>query len=509
MAGESSKVELVFTSEDKAIVATLQKMDRALDATVVRLNKVEQAGKKSSESVISGFGGMLTKFTSVGGAIAGATASLVAYNAQLGKSRAESDKLSLSLDEMKRVFNVQAGLSGKAGEKAQQQIQNIAGEAAFSIEDANKGAVQLASSGFSADQASGGSLRELLQGMAASNLRGTDPAEVAKSAAQFLAAQGLEKNQKNLRELLQSSQRLFKSSDFQVSDLSQLAGKSVNFQGKLSPSEILGSFDVLRNVQGADTASTGLKVFGERVMGASEDDQRKAILKRMKLTPADVDLTGENIITVLERFSKGMENIPEAQRKGTLQRFFGSEGAASAEVLIRDRAKIGEAISTMSDGKAYEADIREATGGEAAARRRMETMREKLLGGQGSRRDSLIRAAELNALDAGRSPADAAYMADIARNRFGFNFLPDEMAVDAAFGASGSGSYFGRASTAAAERVQREQSSPAMDRAAQDLSKAAEAMQAAAAAQRAAADRPVKVEGPMTFRPPASAAQNR
>lgn len=108
MAGESSKVELVFTSEDKAIVATLQKMDRALDATVVRLNKVEQASAKASTASTAGFersAQTLTKFATGIGMITTATGLVMSMANQL---RREYDNL---ISRQKNAANAQLSIA--------------------------------------------------------------------------------------------------------------------------------------------------------------------------------------------------------------------------------------------------------------------------------------------------------------------------------------------------------------------------------------------------------------
>jgi hypothetical protein len=306
----------------------------------------------------------------------------------------EAEQAAAKADEQSRRFAVQAGLRELEGRAADQRILAIAEEIGAPSEFARKAATQLVSSGFSVSDASGNALRHLLQGLAASNLLDQDPTQLTQALGQFLAATGQEKNAENLRRAIVGSQRLFKATDLQVSDLSQLAGKVQGLAGVMRPEEVLATFDVMREKSNADTAATAVKIFGDRLRGAREDRQRVDVLRQLRLRPEDVDLLGEDVQTVLDRLATGLERVAPERRIGLIQKLFGSEVSSPIEGLLRDRGKIAEHLATIADTRGFADDVMIATAGRAAAARRQAVARERRAAARDEGTDLLIEEME-------------------------------------------------------------------------------------------------------------------
>ena len=277
-------------------------------AAAVRKSKVElDDSAKSGTLSLSALGGKIagiaTAYFSVGSAI---SAVMAANRKWIEETEAAANRVDVSM----RKVAVQGGLNAVQSKEAQKKIGDIAIETSVNPALARSGAQQLISSGFSVEDATGPALRTLLQTAVASNVKDQDPTQAAQSLGQFIEAMGLQKNAANLEKVAVGTQRLFKGTDLQLSDLSQLAGKSQSFAGRQDTEEVLATFDVLREKTGADKASTALKIFGDRLMGAKGDKEREDQLQRVGIRPENVDLQGETITEALDRIDAGMARLP-------------------------------------------------------------------------------------------------------------------------------------------------------------------------------------------------------
>jgi hypothetical protein len=419
----TAKAEFELTANDQSAKAAWDRQQNAINAVIARIGKMEEAQNKAKTSQDGFFSkGVVGLASMAAGALTfeKALSGVISANSEMIK---QAEQATLKYDEMFRKFNVQSAKRGLEGAKNQNRILNAAEVNAFSSNEASAVATQLVSSGFSADEATGGSLDIMLKTIAASNLQGGDVTKLTESVTQFLTSQGQDLNAENLTRALVGAQRLFEGTNLQLADLSQLAGKGVGFQGRASSQEVLAAFDVGRQVYGADTASTGLKIFGERLMGASEDDQRKDLLKRMKLKPEDVDMIGESFQTVLERLKGGIESLPEEQRKGVLDKFFGGEGAGFAQLLINDPEKIAQNVAIQNDTAGFDAAVEENTSGKAAATRRAQVRQERLAAERDQAFTEMTNQGTIAMQEAGISPfmQNVAYGEAYALSALGFS----------------------------------------------------------------------------------------
>lgn len=419
----TAKAEFELTANDQSARAAWDRQQNAINAVIARIGKMEEAQAKAKTTQDGFFSkGVAGLASMAAGALTfeRALSGVITANSEMIK---QAEQATLKYDEMFRKFNVQSAKRGLEGAQNKNRILNAAEVNAFSADEATSVATQLVSSGFSAQEATGGSLDIMLKTIAASNLQGGDVTTLTESVTQFLNSQGKELNAANLTETLVGAQRLFEGTNLQLKDLSQLAGKGVGFQGRASSQEVLAAFDVGRQVMGADTASTGLKIFGERVMGAGEDDTRKDLLKRMKLKPEDVDMVGESFQQVLERMKTGIESLPETQRAGVLQKFFGGEGASFAQLLIQDPTKIAQNVAIQNDTAGFDAAVEENTSGKAAATRRAQVRQERLAAERDQAFTEMTNQGTIAMQEAGISPfmQNVAYGEAYALSALGFS----------------------------------------------------------------------------------------
>lgn len=432
----TQKIEFELAANDTSAKAAWERQQKAINAVIEKLGKMEDASAKAGKTqegwVGKGVGklaGMAAGYLSVTGAISG----VIAANKQMID---QADEAALKYDDLFRKINVQAGVRGVAAEANKTRILDVALRNASTVEEATATAQQLAGAGFSPEDASGGALDVMLKGFAGTGQAGTSNAgQLTQSATQFLSAMKLERNAGNLERVIVAMQQAYRAGDLQMEDLTQVAAKSSGLAGKLTPEETLAAFSTMRESMTGDQASTGLKIVAERLMGAGEDDTRKGLLKRMGMKATDVDLVGESIKEVLDRMSAGVEKLPEAERAGVMQKFFGSEAASAATKLIRDRSRMGYYEGVMADRAAFAGDAAEAQTGKAADRRRLGLMAERDAASKDTGAAEMLSAADIIAARKGLSPAMRAYSRFKASTMQGLGFSP-ETAIGSAYGST-------------------------------------------------------------------------
>jgi hypothetical protein len=381
----SNDIKVTMTSDQRQLIADLIKQQQELtkvSGKFVELGtNAEKAMRKAQGEITTtkvSFTNILPSITNMAAGYLSASAAISTFITAQKQAQEEATATGRKFDEIFRKMQVQGGMTDLQRVENQGRVLAAAEKVGVDSTFAANVATQMISSGFSTQDATGAGLQTMLQGFAASNLLGQDPTQLTQAVGQFLAAQGMDKNSQNLKRVMVGSQRLFKATDMQVSDLSQLAGKSQGLAGAFTPEETLATFDVLREKTGADVASTSLKIFTDRLRGASQDKQRTDTLKKLGLTAADVDFQGENIETVLERLATGFGSVKATDREGLMQKLFGTEASSPIAGLIRDRGKVGAALGVIGDNAGFNEDVKIATSGRNAEERRQEVRRERL-----------------------------------------------------------------------------------------------------------------------------------
>lgn len=370
-------VKLRFSGDASDAERAISKLERKYDALEGRIRNSGRTGKAAAGDMAAGMRGVGTEVASMALRFASVPALILQAVSAQKQFTEEAAATSAALGEQEQRLRVQAGFSATQGAAAQKKVLAAAYATGTTSDVANKAAVQLISSGFDTGTSTGAGLTSVLKTLVATNKFGEDPTELVQAVGQFLSAQGLEKNAENLDRVLVAGQSLFQQTDFQISDLTQLAGKSGSLRGQ-DLNQILGVFDVLRSVQVADKASTGLKIFTDRLKGAEGDDQREKQLKKLGLETGDVDLVGEDLVTVIGRVGDALDAQPEEQRAGILQRLFGTEAASPIEALLANRGQIEGAVATSQDRTGFEAAALAGSTGTAAALRRQKVESEFL-----------------------------------------------------------------------------------------------------------------------------------
>jgi hypothetical protein len=430
----SQKIEFELAANDTSAKAAWERQQKAINGVIEKLGKLEDASAKAGRTqegwVSKGVGklaGMAAGYVSVTGAIG----AVIAANKEMLD---QADQAALKYDTIFRKVNVQSAMLGVAGEAGKKSILDTAIANAATVEESGAIAQQLAGAGFNAKDATGGALDAVLKAQAAMGEQGTGKGGViAESAAQYLKAMGIDATGENLRKTLVAVQQSAKEGFMKFEDLSQVSGKVGAFGGKAESADVLAAFNIGRSIMGADTASTGLKIFGERTMGAAGDKQRMDLLKQVKLKPEDVDFVGESFDTVLANLDKAVASLPEEKKSGWLQRFFGGEGANFAGALIRDRGQMDKFRNVMGNEVGFAADVAEMTAGKAAARRRQDLIDERDAEERDTGFEDKLKSVRRADRKAGQMPLATDFATAAARTAR-YLGLSDETALSLSFG---------------------------------------------------------------------------
>ncbi len=307
----------------------------------------------------------------------------------------KADSAAEAYDTLSRSLNIQAGLTGAAAQEARQRILSIALDAAADKNFAFGLSTQMVSSGFSAQQATGGALKEMLRGINAMPAPGgqqVDPVALAEAATSYMTSQNMDKTGENLRAVLAGVQQLYKSTNFQLADFSELAGQADTMRGKMTMGEQFGAFSVLRDVgKSAEEATTALRNIAIRAQTVAGSSEKTSALESLGLKPEDIDMVGESFQDVLNRLAKAMDGIDPAKVTTALEKVFGERTLAGLLRLVEDREKVKERTDAIGDQTQYEADATQMSTGIAAAKRRQK-MEAENWAAQHSVNDEVLRA---------------------------------------------------------------------------------------------------------------------
>lgn len=342
----------------------------------VRKNSTDFLASTSASE--SGINKLITR---VGGLAAGyfGVSAAVGHFTQANKEAiAEAEAAATKFDTMFRRFNVMAGLRGIEGKDAKLRILKSAEKFGFRSEEAEAGATALASSGFSAPEASGPALDALLKLQGAQTLynKEASPGDIAASFSGFLSANNIDLTGQNVEKYGVALQSL-KETPINVRDLGQLSKVSGALKGAMSPEEQLANFAQLR-AKGVQAEESG-KVLRETVQNLSiagtMKDRTKA-LKDIGLKPTDVDFQDESFEQVMGRIQKGLQKVRPEKRDDIIATLVEKSNVSGFTALMEGQGPVQELIAGMGDKAGYEKDVEEASGGIARAKTRQEVARE-------------------------------------------------------------------------------------------------------------------------------------
>lgn len=394
----SQKVEFEFTASDKGLAAQLLRWERNLERLTQKMMGLEGRLNGGAQQMQKMGGGnfLSAPIRQLAGITAGALSAQAVLAKMLSTGREFSEEgfnAAKKWDQLFREFAGQSGLRGNALGVAEKRIRQIGQEVGLDIENTANAATQLVSSGFSAQEASGESLRQMLRGFVGSNLAGrqVEMRDLAQSTANFLSAQGLEKNAKNTEDLMSRVQTLYKTTNLQFQDFSEFARESASMKGIVSISEQLASLATLRDVMSAEEASTGMRNLVGRLRTAGGSTEKLEGLKMLGLRREEVDMVGEDFMTAMKRVKEALEKTAPELRPIALKKIFEERGVAFAEILGNNLDLINERIKSQVEGKTqFGADVKFAAEGVNAASRRQENERLAFMAKSGMDRNEML-----------------------------------------------------------------------------------------------------------------------
>lgn len=357
--------------------AAIAKLEKKYDELENKLKQVSKTSKSQVDTAVTQIASWAAQYASVTGAATTAAGAIKFAAAAQADLNARANDTITKYDELIRKLRIQAGITAAQGGDAQQRLTRIASRTGTDFVTAQGASEELISQGFSAEAGTGGAAARLLETMKATNADPGQIRELAKAYAALLAATGQEKNTENLENVTRAVQRTFKGTPLQASDLVQLAPKVQGVSASVPWDEALAQFAVMREKSSPDVASTGLKIFWERLQTASGDKKSQEALTRMGLAPDQVDAIGEKPAQVLDRLAAGLEKLKPEERPVALKDLFGQEAMASASGLIRDRAKVQEFVALQRDEAGFQSDVQIGTSGAATAKGRFELQKEQ------------------------------------------------------------------------------------------------------------------------------------
>lgn len=340
----------------------------ALNPKVAQHGRAVEKSAASNRTYAESLASVGAKMFASAGVIAGLT-QIIKLNHEAEKSARETV---LSLDELTRVFMVQAGLGQLEGREARGKILEVAQENAVTPEKAFETSTQLISSGFSFEDSIDEALDIVLKALASANLKGASPAELIQALSKAMASYGMERNAKNLTDLLVRMRGLFAGTDVQVSDLSDFS--------KALPAARMADIDIettlsaltqLRERWGPAEAATLFRNVIQNVQTAGSSPEKVRVLESMGLTPADVDFEGETMDQVFERIRRGLERLPPEGRVGAVAKIV-EKANVGAFMALAEGAEERQRLGAMQrDRGGFVKGVITGQSGPAAARNRI------------------------------------------------------------------------------------------------------------------------------------------
>ena len=261
------------------------------------------------------------------------------------------------------------------------------------LEQVGTAATQMVSSGFSPEEGSGGSLREQLRGLLATNVAGKEEVkieDIIRASSSYLSAQGLDKNAENVREINARISTLYKTTNLQYSDFMEFARESVAMKGVVDRGTQLASIATLVDVMSAPEAATGLRNVVSRMRTVRGTPAKEEGLAMLGVKPEEIDLVGEDFLTALRKISEGMKRTKAEDIPIALKKIFEEKGVSIAQHLLNSIDLIATRVEAQAQGmEQYIKDYKFASEGVNAAAKRQENERFAFMAKSGKEVDEL------------------------------------------------------------------------------------------------------------------------
>lgn len=410
-------VVFTMTSDEKDVQAALQRLTRGMTKLREENRRLRDESKRGSNESMGALSAQGMKVLQ----LAGAYLSLGATIGSVVRGLKDMDNaVSATLNRVRDAeakLQIQAGI-GKGDFDKQLPVIRAAIEKTPAADAVEALAIQqqLVSSGFKQEDIdSGRLLSEVLQFRAATGQFDQPGTQQVQAISQFLKAQGKELSSESVRELSQQFTALFKNTDVQLVDLSQIAKASANLTSSgLSQQQQLAALSTVRDIASGEEAATALRNIVTRLSTAGADKRKSAALGELGLKPEDVDLIGEDFPAALNRLAEGVKRVREAggNVKIPLKQLFEEQGLAFAESLIDRREEFVKRIQVAEESPAFEQNVEIFRSTGAAAQRRTESQRVFAERGIGLRQQDVttedvraaIDAAAAEAIERGEAP---------------------------------------------------------------------------------------------------------
>lgn len=376
----------------------------------VTIAKDEMA--KAGSTGVSAMSGLGNQITSLVGGYASLTMGVNFFRQANEAAMKEAEEAATKQDDIVRRFRAQAGLSEIQGEAAKADIYRVGEAVAASPEQAFGAATSLVSTGFSTDEATGGSLEPFLKLIAAQTLdpkKATSAGDMAENFSQFLSATGQEKNGGNVEKLAVAIQSL-KATPLKVTDMAQLSkvASALKEMGRMTPEEMLSNFAYLRNTLSDESAAMGMREITKNLAVAGTREDRVEVFKSMGMKGEDVDFVGEDLQEVLKRVQTGLTKLPESKRAGALEKLVEGANIATFQLMAGGQEEVAKLRQGLGDKAGFEDDVEIGTSGRNAAARRQASRRERTAAERNNNRDLYGSAVEETERDKGLSDSQVA-----------------------------------------------------------------------------------------------------
>lgn len=374
-------ITVKFTADDRDLVTSyirqgdkLLKLQEQLRRMAAEAKKAGDEQRKASDASAKAIEKSVSTVASLAGGWISAAGAVTMFIAENKKAIEDAEKQAGILEDISKKYAMISGSRGAQSVASQKAIRSAAFSTATSKEQAGAAAVQLVSSGMDPKEVENGGLKAFLETLNAAGLTGksVDSETLARSMSAYLESQGIAKTAGNFRQYGAQIQRLAGPTNLGFSGINALAGEGASLAVSISPEEQLAAYaDLVGSFKDADAATALRNVVG-RLGTAGTKNKSVGTLKSMGLKPEDVDFTGEDLGTVLDRMAGGLDKLPEKDRDDAMKILFEEAGVAPAMQMIRNRAKIQENIETQKDLSGFDKDVAFAQSGRNAAGRRLE-----------------------------------------------------------------------------------------------------------------------------------------
>ncbi len=412
----SNNASIDWTSSDAAVIRSMEKMERNLDAMARKMEGVERASQKAAKTSETGFEKGIASIGRMSMAIVGSGGIMTAFNmwSQANqKLLEEAQEVGKAYDDMFRKFRVQSGLNAVETDKQRLRIMDVAHKNATEVEVATAAATALVGADVPIEQATGNVLDVILRGIAAARVNGDplDPADVSTAITSYLKSQGTELTPENIAERVVAAQQIIGRSDFKMGDFAELTKVASGLKDYISPELQLAAFSTLitEGAKSAPESATNLRNVTARLTTARMYPAQIKALESMGLTPEQVDLVGEDLPQVLDLFAERLQTLPAEERAGNLAKMFEVAGVSGFMDLMNNRQKIRERVGQQGNVADFNRLARIGLSGREAAATRFRINKERGLLEADYADDLIVDALRERDRDLGKS----AFQADV------------------------------------------------------------------------------------------------